>query len=109
MLEINQPAIASELILKTIERLDKCDLGSPGPLIHTLEKLSGYESHLIKSLARKPTLLSLWALNRIINATSELKKKEQLLILMRQVITHPMASAEAKEEARQFLQFQTRA
>lgn len=109
LVEISNPDQASELILKTIERLADSDLGSPGPLIHTLEKLPSYEFHLLKSIERKPVLLSLWALNRILNVTADLEKRAQLLALMHDSIMHPLASEAVKQEAKEFFQFQAKA
>ena len=31
------------------------DLGSPGPLVHTLERLHGYEDELMRSVRRQPS------------------------------------------------------
>ena len=51
-----------------MERLDGVELGTPGPLVHTLETLrGGYEMLLAESVRRKPTLLSVWMVNRILN------------------------------------------
>lgn len=107
--ELKQPEKVAQIIVKTIERLADCDLGSPGPLIHTLENISGYESHLKKSIAHNPTPLTIWALNRIINQVSDPKQKEDLVEQLRQVQRNPQATEAAKKEAKEFLEFQTRA
>lgn len=108
LLKLGQPTQVAELILSTMERLGECHLGSPGPLIHTLEKLPGYEPYLIRSLERKPTPLSVWALNRILNTVRDLKKREQLLKLMHCSLTHPLASQTTKQEAEMFLEHQAK-
>lgn len=109
LLQLPQPEQAIHLILHTMERFAESDLGAPGPLIHTLEQLPDYESHLLKSIGRKPTPLSLWALNRIINDTNDQQKKQQLLLLMKKSLTHPLASNDTKRRAEGFLKFQARA
>ena len=38
-----------------MERLPDVDLGSPGPLVHTLERLHGYENELMRSVRRQPS------------------------------------------------------
>lgn len=106
---LDQSSEVAETILEFIERLGECDLGSPGPLVHTLEKLPDYEEHLYRSIERKPTPLTLWMVNRVLNVTEDEDKKEKLLLLLRKSLTHPFASAETKSEARYFIDFQAAA
>jgi hypothetical protein len=55
-------------MFRTMERLDGVELGTPGPLVHTLETWrGGYEKLLAESARRKPTSLSVWMVNRILN------------------------------------------
>lgn len=104
--EVNQPSEVAETILEFIERLGECDLGSPGPLVHTLEKMPKHEEHLYRSVEQKPMPLTLWMVSRILNVTEDEDKREKLLLLLRNSLTHPFASAETKSEARYFLDFQ---
>ncbi len=98
---------AMSILFETMERLDGCDLGSPGPLVHTLEALPGYERLLKESLLRKPTSLSVWMINRILNGTS--KDRTNWLALLRRTLSHPTASTDAKEQAIEFLKHQEQA
>ena len=107
--ELDQPSEVAETILEFIERLGECDLGSPGPLVHRLEKLPNYEEHLYRSVARKPTPLTMWMVNRILNAMEDSGKRETLLLLVRQSLTHRLASAQTKQEAKHFIDYQARA
>jgi hypothetical protein len=51
-----------------MERLDDVDLGSPGPPVHALESTeAAYEPHLVASIRRKPSPVSVWMVNRILN------------------------------------------
>jgi hypothetical protein len=74
---------AVEPILKLIENNPNVDFGTPGPLIHFVEKFykNGYEEKLIDSLDRQPTKHTVWMLNRIINGSDEEKKKYYINIL----------------------------
>lgn len=103
---LDLPESAANLMLRFMERLDGSDLGSPGPLVHTLEKLPGYEGQLFESVERRPTPLSLWMINRILNATPELQKREKLMALLQQAVSHVLASEETRREAEDFMKYQ---
>lgn len=98
---------AAPLLFGLLERLDGSDLGSPGPIVHTLESMSGYEPFLAESLSRKPTALSVWMANRILNARRP--DREEWLARLKCVASSPTASSEAKAEAQEFLVFQNEA
>ncbi len=107
LLAIDQPAICAQVAFRTMERLDGVDLGTPGPLVHTLETWGGsYEAFLVESVRRKPTSLSVWMVNRILNATP--KDESAWLELLRSVADHPLASRLTKHEAQGFLGYQKR-
>ena len=96
-----------EDVFRFMERLEACDLGSPGPLVHALESIGGYEDALFASLSRKPTPLTLWMLNRIINGAAGADKAE-LIQKLQACADHDKASEMARQEARDFLEFQAR-
>src|SRR3954454_22902108 len=57
--EANKPEMYAQILFRTMERLDKVDLRTPGPLVHTLESWQGnYEALLADSVRRKPSPLS---------------------------------------------------
>jgi hypothetical protein len=88
-----------------MERLDGADLGSPGPLVHTLEKWRDvYPPLLQESMRRKPSALSVWMVNRILNSNPP--DAQTWLTLLREAVSHPAASATAQEDAREFLEYQ---
>ena len=88
-----------------MERLDGVDLGTPGPLVHTLEAWRGsYEPLLAESVRRKPTPLSVWMVNRILNAQPP--DAESWLALLWSVADLPAASAATKAQAEQFIKYQ---
>ena len=67
----NHPAALQLIneILQLFERFPDYDFGTPGPLAHAIERFyrQGYEQELQRSLRRKPTCLTIWLANRIIN------------------------------------------
>jgi hypothetical protein len=75
-----------EPILRFIEDHPSLDYGTPGPLVHFIEGfyLKGYEEKLIESVGRKPTMLTVWMLNRVLNGTEEPVKRQLLVRAMRQ-------------------------
>jgi hypothetical protein len=104
LVERDDPERWAPLLYSLMERLDKADLGSPGPIVHTLEAWSGYSPLLAESLRRRPTPLTVWMANRLLN--SDPPDAPEWLELLRMVADHPAASAEARADARDFLEHQ---
>ena len=98
---------AAPLLFRFLERLEHCDLGSPGPVVHTLETLPDYARYLRESVLRKPTPLTVWMLNRLVNAGGS--ERAEWLTLLRSVQSNPSASDEARKEAAEFLEYQNAA
>lgn len=94
---------AIEPILSLFEKHEEADFGSPGPLVHYLEKFykKGYESKLISSLRRKPTAHTLWMFNRILNSL-EGDEKTNALNFLDELIESGQMSSEVLEEALNF-------
>jgi hypothetical protein len=106
MRAVNDPATFAPVMFRAMERMDGVELGTPGPLVHTLETWrGGYEKLLAESIRRKPTPLSVWMVSRILNARPS--DAEAWMALLRNVVDNPAASAEAKAEAAGFIEFQT--
>jgi hypothetical protein len=95
------------LLFGFLERLELCDLGSPGPLVHTLESIPDYARYLRESALRKPTPLTVWMLNRLVNA--EGSERAEWLELLRSVCSNQSASSEARTAATEFLEYQNAA
>jgi hypothetical protein len=107
VLAVNNPADCAPVLFRTMERLDDVDLGTPGPLAHTLESWRGsYEALLVESVLRKLVPLTVWMINRILNA--EPPDAEVWLGLLWSIEGHPLASAETKASAAGFVERQTR-
>ena len=103
---ISDREYAIEPMFKLMERFPEADLGSPGPLVHEIEAMPGYESHLLRSLARRPTSLTVWMVNRILNACASQEDRSKWLAQLRQSAASQGASASARQSAQQFLAFQ---
>ena len=102
---------AVEPVLRFMEAHQDWDLGSPGDLVHFVERFfgKGYEEELIASIQRLPTAHTLWMLNRLINGEKDGQRKARLLALMVASASAPDARPEVAEAARQFETFQTQA
>ena len=80
-------------ILRLIEKYPTMDFGSPGPLVHTIERFRGqYEQHLFDSLDRKPTALTVWMLNRILNGVNDGLTRTNLIRKLESIIQNPRSS-----------------
>ena len=82
------------------------DLGSPGPLVHTLEALKGYEAELIRSVRRSPSRLSVWMVNRILNTDLPSYTRESYMSLLNEAVTRSDVPRAVREDARDFVSFQ---
>jgi hypothetical protein len=103
-----QPERGVRAMFDVMERLPDSDLGSPGPLVHTLERMRGhYESELVESIRRRPTQLAVWMTNRILNATRAPEQRQIYLDLLRFAAEHPAAPETARHEAQHFIEYQS--
>ncbi len=80
---------AVEPILRFMEANPLWDFGSPGALVHFVERFygKGYEELLATSILRLPTAHTAWMLNRIINGEKELDKQRYYVDLLRKAKT----------------------
>lgn len=106
---VPEPERAIPEMFRVMERLLDADLGSPGPLVHTMERWrGGYEHELVNSVRRCPSTLSVWMLNRILNTDLTDHTRRMYMALLNEAATHPNASKDVRESAREFIEFQTR-
>ena len=89
-------------LLRLMERHPLTDFGSPGPIVHFVERFykKGYEEELLLSLKRMPTLHTVWMLNRLINGTDQ---AEVYLELLKEISENASYNTEIREEALHFL------
>jgi hypothetical protein len=86
------------------QKYDK-HLGSPGLLVHFVEKQDDYHDFLKSSIERKPTELTVWMVNRICNALSDVQKRPWL-VLLQQAVVNPAADDIASSMADEYLEYQ---
>ena len=88
-------------LLRLMERHPLTDFGSPGPIVHFVERFykKGYEEELLLSLKRMPTLHTVWMLNRLINGTDQ---AEVYLELLKEISENASYNKEIREEALHF-------
>ncbi len=94
-------------LLMLLEQNPEVDWGMPGPVVHTVEGISGdaYELLLLESIRRAPTPHTLWMLNRVINGVPE-DVRNTYLAAMEEAAARPDASHQVREAAQMFLEFQ---
>lgn len=95
--------LAIPAMFAIIERYPDADLGSPGPLVHEIEAIGGYELLLEASLNKSPTALGCWMANRIINITQEYTGRRRWLNFLSKIAADPSSPNSARLEARDFL------
>ena len=113
LVAVSAASEATRTILKLIERLSdtpdlgECELGTPGPMVHELEGLAAYEPQLIESVARFPTPLTIWMVNRLMNTLDKNDERwARLLDLLKQSAVAKRAAPGAREEADDFVLYQ---
>lgn len=62
---------ALDAMISLLEKNPDEEIGSPGPLIHAIEKCQGFEEKLCQSVKRRPSTLAIWALYRVIEKHPE--------------------------------------
>lgn len=96
-----------ESILLLMEENPDLDYGEPGPLVHFMEKYyrKGYEERLVDSIKRRPTMQTVWMINRIINDPKLLNKQDYLDVLS-SVANYDNIDKVVKDEINSFLDYQ---
>lgn len=100
------PEHGAETLFALFERLEGKDLGSPGPIVQTLEKLADYQTDLIEAMQRKPTTYTVWMVNRVLNTPLTLELRQYWLDLLRASLFHSSASEATKADAEGFIKYQ---
>lgn len=96
---------AVEPVLRFMESHPGIEYGMPGALVHFAERFHGrgYEPLLLASVSRRPTWITTWMLNRLINGTRELASRRSYVDAMVQASRHPQADQRTLEQVRRFL------
>jgi hypothetical protein len=100
-----QALAAVDAILQFMEGNPRLDFGTPGRLVHFAERFygRGYEAKLIESIRRRPTLVTAWMLNRIINGTRQPEERERLISILGGIVERPSVDPQTRQLAKHFL------
>ena len=95
-------------IFDLMEKYPLIEFGSPGPLTHFIEKFykenqEQYEKILKKSVEEKPTIHTVWLLNRVING-SQGEKTNELTQIMKSISENKNLDNEIRNVAEDFLE-----
>jgi len=93
-------------ILAFMEAYPEIDFGAPGPLVHFVESFHGrgYEERLAASLQRKPTSMTAWMLNRLINGTQLVESRRGWIAMMRSAGNHVLADSSVRLRVAHFVE-----
>jgi hypothetical protein len=82
------------------------EYGTPGALVHFVERFygKGYEDKLVESVKRKPTLSTVWMLNRLINGTKVPDTKRLLVATLKQARLNPLADRNTVQRIDRFVE-----
>lgn len=105
MLQIEEEGLgisAVEPLLLFMERHPLNDFGIPGAIVHYVEQFykSGYEDLLIASVTRRPTLHTVWMINRIKNAGENPDRYRKVL---QDILEKQDVESDIKESVKEFL------
>ena len=105
--EIEQNGAGFEIITKLFQIMERhplYDFGAPGAMVHFIEKFfPEYIPELIESLNRKPTLHTVWMLNRCINGVQD---KDNYINLLNNISNNDNIEEEIRNSAKDFADYQ---
>jgi hypothetical protein len=82
------------------------DHGEPGPIVHAIEQIPGYEAELAKSVERMPSYYGVWMVNRILDTERPPEERNAWLDVLRGVAGSNTAAPSVRGTAQEFLGFQ---
>ena len=101
-----EPRQAMPLLFDWFEAHAGQDVGSPGAFVHFIEEKLDFFPLLLASLARKPTGITVWMVNRIANAETNAPEIQPWIDVLQAALVHPLADEECRDDAQHFLQRQ---
>lgn len=88
------------------EKFSTYDVGNPGPFVHLIEESNDYHELLMDSIARKPTIVTLWMVNRLVNRTENSRDKDTWLQVLKDCVDNPLTDGDVRQSAIDFLTYQ---
>ena len=101
-----EPRQAVPLLFDWFEAHAGQDVGSPGAFVHFIEEKLDFFPQLLASLARRPTGITVWMVNRIANAATSAPEVQPWIDVLQAALVHPLADEECRDDAQHFLQRQ---
>ncbi|MHA3774109.1 hypothetical protein ACXR0O_21480 [Verrucomicrobiota bacterium sgz303538] len=94
-------------IFRLLEAHPDADFGTPGPLVHLIERYRGeYERLLAESVHRAPMHTTLWMVNRILNTDIPATERAEWLSLLSTTQQSASVADEMRELAAEYLKYQ---
>jgi hypothetical protein len=94
---------AAHSLFRLLERHSGAELGSPGPIVHSLETIAPRSRLLAESLMRKPTTYTIWMVGRILNSKQSQLERDFWLLQLKNVQSHPHSSPHDRDRAGEIL------
>jgi hypothetical protein len=95
-----------ESIFNFLERNPTSDIGSPGPLVHLLEKhFPSYVPNLIKSLESAPSINAIFMLHRIMNSSITKQERQIYLGLLNDISINKSYDVTVCKEAKEYCDY----
>ena len=89
------------------EAYPEADHGTPGPLVHLVERYLGkYEEELKASMRRRPTPHTVWMTNRILNTQMGDYQRREWMEFLESALDHPRSTEGARDYAESFIEHQ---
>jgi hypothetical protein len=104
--EASDRSRAIPALFGVLERFPDADLGTPGPIVHALESIPGYEPALAESVRRQPCYYTVWMMNRILNVEDAAPARREWIQLLESAAHHPKASPGLADDVARFLAHQ---
>ena len=94
-----------ESLLGFMEKHPFTDFGMPGEIVHYMERFyrHGYEELLVKSIERRPTIHTLFMMNRLINGGGD---REYYMELLKEVTERTDIEKKIQDAAQEYIDFQ---
>ena len=94
-----------ESLLGFMEKHPFTDFGMPGEIVHYMERFyrHGYEELLVKSIERRPTIHTLFMMNRLINGGRD---REYYMELLKEVTERADIEKKIQDAAQEYIDFQ---
>lgn len=101
-----------QYVLELMEQYPLVEFGSPGPLTHFIEKFYQenklvYQELLMKSVLKKPTVHTVWLLNRVINGVKT-ESYLELIQVLKSISVNTAIHQEICLGAANFLEYQSK-